>query len=118
MVRVKASPAVTPRVAPVALPEEDVKNTSPHRRKRRWGESATDVAVDYPRVARPLTLRSVLRARFPGAVTRISDTRVRNVPDATRRVIALSVANDVMDRPVQDRAIVTSHVGVWFVRMV
>jgi hypothetical protein len=47
----------------------------------------------------------VLRARFPGAATRISDTRVRNVPDATSRVIALSVANDVTERPVQDRAV-------------
>jgi hypothetical protein len=45
----------------------------------------------------------VLRARLPGAATRIWDTRVRNVPEVTRREIALSVANDIAERPVHDR---------------
>lgn len=60
----------------------------------------------------------MLRARIPGAATRISDTRVRNVPDATRRVIALSVAADVTDRPVQDRAAFSVCVSTSLVRMV
>ncbi len=46
-----------------------------------------------------------MRARIEtGAATRISETRVRKVPEATRRDIALSVIHDVTDRPVQDRA--------------
>ena len=48
-------------------------------------------------------LRSLLRAPVSGATPRISDTRVRNVPELTRCGSALSVANDSADRPVQDR---------------
>lgn len=48
-------------------------------------------------------LRSLLRAPVLGAAPRISDTRVRNVPELTRCGSALSVAYDSADRPVQDR---------------
>jgi hypothetical protein len=49
-------------------------------------------------------LRSLVRAQV-GAHVRISDTRVRNVPELTRCGTPLSVAIDVTDRPVQDRAV-------------
>ncbi len=48
-------------------------------------------------------LRSLVRALSPGAACRISDTRVRNVPELTRCGSALSVAYDNADRPVHDR---------------
>ena len=48
-------------------------------------------------------LRSLLRAPVSGAAPRISDTRVRKVPELTRCGSALSVAYDSADRPVQDR---------------
>ncbi len=50
-------------------------------------------------------LRSLVRAHALGAQSRISDTRVRNVPELARCVTPLSVANDVTERPVQDRAL-------------
>lgn len=64
--------------------------------------------ADFPEsVAHSATrlLRSFVRARAPGAKSRISDTRVRNVPEITRWGTPLSVATDVADRPVQDRAV-------------
>jgi hypothetical protein len=46
-----------------------------------------------------------VRAHTWGATERISDTRVRKVPELTRCVTPLSVATDVIDRPVHDRAV-------------
>ena len=53
----------------------------------------------------PLRLRSLVRAHVPGATSRISDTRVRNVPELRNCGTPLSVADDVIDRPVHDRAV-------------
>ena len=68
---------------------------------------------DYPPADRPKCvtdpatrlLRSLVRAHVQGAAPRISDTRVRKVPELTRCGTPLSVANDATDRPVHDRAV-------------
>lgn len=67
---------------------------------------------DYPPAEWPVSvadsatrLRSLVRAHVPGATSRISDTRVRNVPELRNCGTPLSVADDVIDRPVHDRAV-------------
>ena len=62
-----------------------------------WPKGVTDSATRL--------LRSLVRAHVRGATTRISDTRVRKVPEVTRWGTPLSVAHDVTDRPVHDRAV-------------
>ena len=77
--------------------------------------------ADWPNgVADPATrlLRSLVRAHMWGAASRISDTRVRKVPEVARWGTPLSVAHDVTDRPVHDRAVSIEYVREGVARII
>lgn len=93
--------------------ESPKSETAPPSSERRAGRFSVRSRSDYRRYVLPCrdaetsasrSLRSRSGARSqPGAMPRISDTRVLNVPAVTSVGSALSVTHDSDARPVQDR---------------